>query len=49
MTDWLVTDQDISLHEAYVLCSLVGDLKTSETVDPPDWLVPMTVPRGICS
>lgn len=49
MIDWLVTDQDISLHEAYVLCSLAGDLKISETVDLPNWLVSMTVPRGICS
>jgi acetamidase/formamidase len=49
MIDWLVTDQGVSLHEAYVLCSLVGDLKISETVDLPNWLVSMTVPRGIFS
>ncbi len=47
MIDWLVTDQRLSLHEAYVLCSLVGDFKISETVDLPTWLVSMTVPRGI--
>jgi acetamidase/formamidase len=47
MIDWLVTDQRLSLHEAYALCSLVGDLKISETVDLPTWLVSMTVPRGI--
>jgi acetamidase/formamidase len=49
MIDWLVTDQGVSLHEAYVLCSLAGDLKISETVDLPNWLVSMTVPRGIFS
>jgi acetamidase/formamidase len=49
MIDWLVADQDITLHEPYVLCSLVGDLKISETVDLPNWLVSMTVPRGIFS
>lgn len=47
MIDWLVTDQHLSLHEAYALCSLVGDFKISETVDLPTWLVSMTVPRGI--
>jgi acetamidase/formamidase len=47
MIDWLVTDQQLSLHEAYALCSVAGDLKISETVDLPHWLVSMTVPRGI--
>jgi acetamidase/formamidase len=49
MIDWLVTDQQLSLHEAYMLCSVVGDLKISETVDIPNWLVSMTFPRGIFS
>jgi acetamidase/formamidase len=47
MIDWLVTDQQVSLHEAYMLCSVVGDLKISETVDLPNWLVSMTFPRGV--
>jgi acetamidase/formamidase len=47
MIDWLVTDHAMSLHEAYALCSVVGDLKISETVDIPNWLVSMTFPRGI--
>jgi acetamidase/formamidase len=47
MIDWLVTDQRLSMHEAYILCSVVGDLKISETVDLPNWLVTMTFPRGI--
>lgn len=47
MVDWLVTDQQLSLHEAYVLCSVVSDLKINETVDLPKWLVSMTLPRGI--
>jgi acetamidase/formamidase len=47
MIDWLVVDQQLSLHEAYTLCSVVGDFKISETVDLPNWLVSMTVPRGI--
>ena len=47
MIDWLVTDQDVSLHEAYALCSVAGDLKISEVVDLPNWVVSMTLPRGI--
>jgi acetamidase/formamidase len=47
MIDWLVVDQELSLHEAYTLCSVVGDLKISQTVDLPNWLVSMTFPRGI--
>jgi acetamidase/formamidase len=47
MVDWLVTDQQLSLHEAYALCSVAGDLKISETVDIPNWVVSMTLPRGI--
>ena len=47
MIDWLVTDQQLSLHEAYMLCSVAGDLKINETVDLPSCLVSMTLPRGI--
>ena len=47
MVDWLVGDQQLSLHEAYALCSVAGDLKISETVDLPNWVVSMTLPRGI--
>jgi acetamidase/formamidase len=47
MIDWLVVDQEISMHEAYALCSVAGDLKISEVVDLPNWLVSMTLPRGI--
>ncbi|MFG2359715.1 acetamidase/formamidase family protein [Streptomyces sp. NPDC048521] len=47
MIDWLVNDHQVSLHEAYALCSVAGDLKINETVDLPKWLVSMTLPRGI--
>lgn len=47
MIDWLVRDQGLSLHEAYAICSVAGDLKISEIVDIPNWVVSMTVPRGI--
>jgi acetamidase/formamidase len=47
MIDWLVQEQGVSLHEAYALCSVAGDLRISEVVDVPNWAVSMTVPRGI--
>jgi acetamidase/formamidase len=47
MIDWLVGDRGLSLHEAYAICSVAGDLKISELVDVPHWIVSMTVPRGI--
>ena len=47
MVDWLVVDQQLSLHEAYAICSVAGDLKISEVVDLPNWVVSMTEPRGI--
>src|SRR3989442_341014 len=47
MIEWLVRDQGLSLHEAYGICSVAGDLKISEVVDIPNWIVSMTVPRGI--
>ncbi len=47
MIDWLVREQGLSLHEAYAICSVAGDLKISEAVDVPNWVVSMTVPRGI--
>ena len=49
MIDWLAVDQGVSLHEAYALCSVAGDLKISELVDLPNWVVSMTLPRGIFS
>jgi acetamidase/formamidase len=33
MIEWLVRDQGLSLHEAYAICSVAGDLKISEIVD----------------
>ncbi len=35
------------LHEAYTISSVAGDLKINETVDLPNWLVSMTLPRGV--
>jgi acetamidase/formamidase len=34
------------LHNRFI-CSVAGDLKISEVVDIPNWVVSMTVPQGI--
>lgn len=47
MIDYLVAEHDLTPEEAYVLCSLVGDLKISETVDVPHMLVSMHMPKSI--
>src|SRR5579859_5155280 len=34
---WLVADHDLSREDAYILCSLAGDLKISQVVDRPNF------------
>lgn len=45
MIDWLVAERGMSREDAYILCSLAGDLKISETVDVPHMLVSMHLPK----
>lgn len=47
MIGCLVTDQQLSPHEADTLCRVAGNLEINETVGIPSWLVSMTPPRGI--
>ena len=47
MIAWLVAEHGLTPEEAYVLCSLAGDLKISETVDVPNMLVSMHMPKSI--
>ncbi len=47
MIAWLVAEHGLTPEEAYVLCSLAGDLKISETVDVPHMLVSMHMPKSI--
>ncbi len=47
MIDYLVAERGLTPEEAYVLCSLAGDLKISETVDVPHMLVSMHMPKAI--
>ena len=47
MIDHLVANYDISDEDAYMLCSLVADLKIAEVVDVPNMLVTMHFPKSI--
>jgi len=47
MVDYLSNNYDISAEDAYMLCSLVGDLKIAEVVDVPNMLVAMHFPKSI--
>jgi acetamidase/formamidase len=47
MIDYLVETKGLSREQAYMLCSLSGDLKIAETVDVPHMLVTMHMPKHI--
>jgi len=47
MIDYLVETKCLSREQAYMLCSLAGDLKIAETVDVPHMLVTMHMPKHI--
>ncbi len=43
--DWLVKTRNMPAEQAYMLCSVCGDLRISEIVDQPNWVVSFYVPR----
>jgi acetamidase/formamidase len=45
MIDLLSSQQGISDVEAYMLCSVCADLRISEIVDQPNWVVSMYFPN----
>ncbi len=47
MIDYLEAAHGMAREEAYVLASLAGDLKISETVDMPHYLVSMHMPKAV--
>jgi acetamidase/formamidase len=47
MIDWLVAEHGLSREDAYVLCSLAGDLKIHEIVDAGVWNVGMVMPLNV--
>jgi uncharacterized protein (TIGR01244 family) len=47
MVDYLVQTQGLSREEAYMLCSLAGELKIAEAVDVPHMLVTMHIAKQV--
>ena len=47
MIDWLVEEHGLTSEDAFVLCSLAGDLRIHEIVDAGVWNVGMTMPLGV--
>ena len=47
MIVWLVEEHGLSREEAYVLCSVAGDLKIHEVVDAGVWNVGMAMPLTV--
>lgn len=47
MIDLLCRRHKMSAIDAYLLCSVAGDLKISEVVDIPNWVVSFCFPRAI--
>ena len=44
---WLARDKKLSREDAYVLCSLAGDLRISQIVDQPNWGVSFYLPLSV--
>ena len=47
--DWLAADHGLSREDAYILCSLAGDLRISQVVDQPNWGVSFYLPLSVFS
>ena len=47
MIDWLVANKSMNRSQAYILCSVAGDLKISEIVDAPNWVVSFHMPLAV--
>jgi len=47
MIEWLVDSRGLSADDAYLLCSITGDLRIVEVVDAGVWNVAMTMPLAI--
>jgi acetamidase/formamidase len=47
MIDHLVRERGLTREEAYILCSVAVDLKVSEIVDAPNWIISAFLPETI--
>lgn len=47
MLDYLEREHGLSRQEAYILCSVAVDLRISEVVDAPNWIVSALLPLSV--
>jgi acetamidase/formamidase len=47
MIDWLSAEHTMSAEDAYMLCSVCADLRISEIVDRPNWIVSLYFPLAV--
>jgi acetamidase/formamidase len=47
MIDWIVENHVVASNQAYVLCSIAGDLVISEIVDAPNFIISLYMLLGI--
>jgi acetamidase/formamidase len=47
MIDYLVKEHNLSRSEAYILCSVAGDLRIHEVVDAPNWVVGLWIANSV--
>jgi acetamidase/formamidase len=47
LIDQIVEDRGLSREQAYIVCSVAADLKISEIVDAPNWIVSAFLPESI--
>ncbi|NBF03080.1 acetamidase [Pseudomonas sp. Fl5BN2] len=45
--DWLCREHQMPAEQAYMLCSVCGDLRISEIVDAPNWVVSFYFPNVV--
>ena len=47
MIDFITSTYGINSSEAYMLCSVCADLRISEIVDQPNWVVSLYFPKMV--
>ena len=47
MVEWLATHHDLAAVDAYMLCSVIADLRIREVVDEPNWVVSLDLPLDV--
>jgi len=47
MISYLSKEYDLKREEAYILCSVAGDLRIHEVVDAPNWVVGLAISKSV--